>query len=76
MDIKKAKDVMIPLSEYATVNEEDTLEKAIKTLYHSQKILSCDEYKHRAVLVFDDTGNIIGKVSPLDESAPWMFYVR
>ncbi len=66
MDIKKAKDVMIPLSEYATVNEEDTLEKAIKTLYHSQKILSCDEYKHRAVLVFDDTGNIIGKVSPLD----------
>jgi len=66
MDTKTVKDMMIPLSEYATVNETDTLQTAIKTLYHSQKILSCNEYKHRAVLVFDDTGNICGKVSPLD----------
>ncbi len=66
MDTKKVKDVMIPLSEYATVNETDTLQDAIKTLYHSQQTLSNNEYKHRAVLVYDKTGNITGKVSSLD----------
>ncbi len=66
MDTKIVKNVMIPLSEYATVNENDSLEKAIKMLYHSQKILSSDDYKHRAVLVFDNTGTIVGKVSSLD----------
>ena len=66
MNTKKVKEVMIPLSEYATVNENDTLEKAIRTLYHSQKTLPTDTYKHRAVLVYDKNGNITGKVSALD----------
>ncbi|MCK5541899.1 MAG: CBS domain-containing protein [Desulfobacterales bacterium] len=66
MKIKKVNEVMIPLSEYATVNEDDTLEKAIRTLHDVQKATSMDAYKHRAVLVYDETGNISGKVSPLD----------
>ncbi len=66
MDTKKAKDVMVPLSEYATVNENDTLEKAIKILYQSQKKISADAYKHRAILAYDETGMITGKVSELD----------
>ena len=66
MNTKKAKEVMVPLFEYATVNENDTLENAIKTLYKAQKIISNDDYKHRAVLVYDDTGDIVGKVSSLD----------
>ncbi|MBT4876123.1 MAG: CBS domain-containing protein, partial [Desulfobacula sp.] len=35
MKIQKVKELMIPLSEYATVNEDDTLEKAVKTLCDS-----------------------------------------
>jgi len=66
MKTKRVKDVMVPLSEYATVKETDSLEKASKTLYHSQKSLPLDSYKHRAVLVYDNTGNITGKVSALD----------
>jgi CBS domain containing-hemolysin-like protein len=66
MDTKKVKEVMIPLSEYATVYEIDTLEKAILTLYQSQKRLSTDAYKHRAILAYDETGAITGKVSALD----------
>ncbi len=66
MDKRKVKDIMIPLSEYATVNENDTLEKAIKTLYQSQKKISADAYKHRAILAYDKTGTITGKVSELD----------
>ncbi|MBT3177333.1 MAG: CBS domain-containing protein [Desulfobacula sp.] len=66
MKIQKVKELMIPLSEYATVNEDDTLEKAVKTLCDSQKALSIDAYKHRATLVYDKTGDITGKVSLFD----------
>jgi len=66
MNIKTVAEVMIPLSEYATVNENDTLEKAIKTLYAFNKKTTKDKFKHRAVLVYDKKGNISGKVSALD----------
>jgi CBS domain-containing protein len=66
MHTKKVKEVMIPLNEYAIVNENETLEKAIKILYQSQKKISPDAYKHRAILAYDETGTITGKVSELD----------
>lgn len=66
MKIRKVKEIMIPLAEYATVNEDDTLKKAIETLHHSQQKPSSQSYKHRAVLVFDRNGKVSGKVGPLD----------
>lgn len=67
MKEKKISELMIPLSEYAIVNEEDTLKTAIKTLYESHKTSTNKYmYKHRAVLVQDKNGNIVGKVGPLD----------
>jgi CBS domain-containing protein len=66
MKIKKMKEIMVPLSEYATVDEDTTLENAIKTLYTFQKATEKYKYKHRAVLVYDKTGNVVGKVSALD----------
>ncbi|WP_457551777.1 CBS domain-containing protein [Desulfobacula sp.] len=62
----KVKELMVPLSEYATVNEDDTLETAIKTLYAFNKKIIKHKFKHRAVLVYDANGNISGKVSSLD----------
>ena len=66
METKKVREVMIPLSEYATVNEDDTLEDAIKTLHHSQQAISNNDYKHRAILVYDEAGNVSGKISSFD----------
>ncbi|MFH2090952.1 MAG: CBS domain-containing protein [Pseudomonadota bacterium] len=66
MKHKKVNELMIPLSEYATVKENDTLEKAIKTLKKSQTGPSSHTYPHRAVLVYDKNGKITGKVSSLD----------
>ncbi len=60
------KDIMVPLSEYAAVHEEATLEEAIKTLQETQKHNDPKSYKHRAVLVFDKDKNIVGKISHLD----------
>lgn len=59
---KKIQEVMIPLSDYATVSEEDNLAKAIKVLKEARNDTKY-EYKHRAVLVYNEDGHITGKLS-------------
>ncbi len=61
----KVSRIMVPLSDYATVSEEDSLVKAFKVLKQARD----DEkfiYKHRAVLVYDKDENVVGKVSIRD----------
>ena len=62
MKDKKVKEVMIPLSDYATISENETLAAAIKELKEAKKDTKYTR-KHRAVLAFDDKNNITGKVS-------------
>jgi len=63
----KVKDMMVPLKEYATVNEEETFKEALLALEHAQKEFDASRYRHRAVLVFDkDNKNIVGKISMFD----------
>ena len=52
---------MIPVSDYATVCESDTLAQAIKTLKEAQGNTKF-AHKHRAVLVFDRNNKVIGKL--------------
>ena len=52
---------MILLSDYVTVSESDTLAVAIKALKQAQKATRFN-HKHRAVLVYDQTGRIVGKL--------------
>lgn len=59
---KKVKEIMIALSDYATVSEDDTLVTAVKTLKEARDD-SQYNYKHRAVLVYDNNNKISGKVS-------------
>lgn len=53
---------MIPLSDYATVSEEETLANAIKALKQSRNNRKYN-HKHRAVLAYDKDNQITGKVS-------------
>ena len=53
----KVKHLMVPLDEYATVDENATLNEAVLALEESQKRFRQDRYKHRAVLVFDKGHN-------------------
>ncbi len=61
MKDKKVKELMIPLSDYATVGESDTLAQAIKALKTAQADTKFI-HKHRAVLVFDQDNKIVGKL--------------
>jgi CBS domain-containing protein len=57
---------MVPLEEYATVSEDATLLQAIHTLEEVQARCEDRKYPHRAVLVKNAQGKIVGKLSQLD----------
>ena len=60
------KDLMVPLSEYATVSEKTSLGEAILVLDKFQKEFDPLRHRHRAILVFNEENKIVGKVSMLD----------
>ena len=62
MESMKVKDMMIPLAEYPTVNEDFTIYDPTPCLNHSPSIPVRD-YKQRAILVLDQNYDIVGKLS-------------
>ncbi len=65
MDIL-VKDRMVPLEEYATVKPDATLQQAVNALGEAQEKFGKDSYPHRAILVMDDGGTVVGKLSQWD----------
>ena len=63
MKTKQVKELMLPLSAYATVHKDATLRDAVTALREAQAEFEKNKYHHRAVLVLDDTGHVVGKVS-------------
>ena len=60
------KDLMVPLSEYATVQKGATLFEAVMALEKAQEEFDHTKYRHRAILVMDTKNRVIGKLSHLD----------
>jgi CBS domain-containing protein len=66
MKTLSVRDLMIPLSEYALVSEKATLHEAVIALEQAQEKFDKTRYRHRAILVFGDNNQIVGKLSQLD----------
>lgn len=62
MDTKRVKDIMVALDDYAVVKEDATLLDALVALEQAQQRLPSDREPHRAVLVVDQQGKVVGKV--------------
>jgi CBS domain-containing protein len=60
-----AKDLMVPMSEYATVAKGASLFEALLALEKAQEEFTSNRYSHRAVLVLDEGGQVVGKISQL-----------
>lgn len=60
------KDLMVPISEYATVPEEATLFESVLALEKAQEKFQESRYSHRAVLILDKKKRVIGKLSQMD----------
>lgn len=65
MNQTRVKDIMVPLDDYAVVPPEATLRDAVVALDRAQKHVPPGRQPHRAVLVKDKQGRIIGKVGQL-----------
>lgn len=60
------RELMVPISEYATVPEGSSLYDAVLALEKAQDQFDKNKYRHRAVLILDKKGNVKGKLSQLD----------
>src|SRR4030065_2186754 len=68
MDMKEkhVMDIMIPLKDYAVVSQDGAMEEALKITEESYKRLSPEKYKHQGILVKDEEGKIVGKLTQAD----------
>jgi CBS domain-containing protein len=68
MEIITVQELMIPLEEYATVEEEATLFEVVMALERMHEIQDLEKrpYLHTSILVRDKNNRIIGKISQLD----------
>ena len=66
--METVKELMVPIEQYATVNQEMTIREAIESLEKAQERYQSQEvaYKHRALLVLNSENQVVGKLSHLD----------
>ncbi len=62
MKTQTINNLMVPLSEYATVPVDATLLDAMVVLDKSQAAFDQTRYRHRAVLVLDEDNQVVGKI--------------
>ncbi len=66
MKTKTVKEIMVPISDYATVSEGATLKDAIRGLENEHKAFGDRPYRHRSLVVIDDARRAVGRVSQID----------
>lgn len=64
--LRSVKELMMPLSEYATVSQAATLQEAFIALQEANQRLPEGKHQHRAILVQDAQGRLIGKIGMMD----------
>jgi len=66
MRTRVVKELMVPVSDYATVSQDVTLEVALKALENENKQYGDVPYRHRSVIVVDERHHAVGRVSQID----------
>ena len=60
------KELMVPVEAYATVDSQATLREAVIALEKAQLTLDPSQHKHRAILVLDESGAVLSKITMKD----------
>lgn len=66
MKTRSVSELMVPVSSYATISQDASLYQAVEALEEAHEKFSQNRYQHRAVLIRDETGQLVGKLSELD----------
>lgn len=62
----RVRDLMVALDDYPTVAHTASLAEAVALLERAQHDVAPGRHRHRAVLVTDGTGRVVGKLSQID----------
>jgi predicted transcriptional regulator len=66
MEKMGVRDLMRPGEEFPRISSHATLAEVIKALEKAQKDFSFGRKSQRILLVHEDSGKIVGKISPMD----------
>ena len=66
MQKRKIKDLMIQISDYATIYEDASMEEAIHALENIRQRFGNAPYHHQSLVVVDSDGNVVGRLSHID----------
>ncbi|MBF0204725.1 MAG: CBS domain-containing protein [Desulfamplus sp.] len=62
----KVKELMVPLSDYAAVDENAAMFEAVLSLEKAREKFDPNKLRHRAILVTDKNKKVVGKIGYLD----------
>ncbi len=65
MSARKAGDIMVPIDQYPIVDSSATVLDAVVRLDESRRTMEAGRHPYQAVLVADQSGNIVGKLGQL-----------
>lgn len=66
MEKMSVRELMRPVEEFPRISSHATLAEAVKALEKAQEDFSSGRKPQRILLVHDDSGKIVGKISPMD----------
>ena len=66
MKTRQIKELMIPISNYATIHENANMAEAIKALESETRRYKEGPYRHQSLVVVDSDQHVVGRLSQLD----------
>jgi CBS-domain-containing membrane protein len=66
MKTRTVRDLMVPLSEYATVSKDASLKEALKSLENKNMCYGDGPYRHCSLVVVNKDGHAVGRLSQVD----------
>ena len=66
MKTKQVQDLMVPISDYATIHEDATMEEALRALENENKRFGDAPYRHQSLVVVDSNRHAVGRLSQID----------
>ena len=66
MKNKQVKDLMVSISDYATIHENASMSEAIKAIQSEKRRYKEGPYRHQSLIVVDENHHVVGRVSQVD----------
>jgi len=66
MKTKQVKELMVPISDYATIHEDANMAEAMRAFESEIRRYGEAPYRHHSLVVLDDNRHVVGRLSQVD----------